>query len=73
MSNNIAIPFPAVMITHCCNDSFSTVHSSNRVLNDIFEDDEVNALQVQESGIDSALAEDISTFFVVTAQVNTLI
>jgi hypothetical protein len=66
-SNNLFIPFPAVMINHRCADSYSTVHSFNRVLNDIFEDDDINAVQVQESGIDVALAENISTFFVVAA------
>ncbi|MHB1128461.1 MAG: hypothetical protein ACYC06_00210 [Ilumatobacteraceae bacterium] len=66
-SNNLFIPFPAVMINHCCDDSFSTVHSFNRVLNDVFEDDDVNAVQVQESGIDVALVKHISTFFVIAA------
>lgn len=66
-SNNLFIPFPAVMINHRCNDSYSSVHSFNRVLNDVFEDDEVNAVQVQEGGIDVALADDTSTFFVIAA------
>ena len=63
-SSNLFIPFPAVMINHRCKDSYSTVHSFNRVLNDVFEDDEINAVQVQESGIDVAMAKDVSTFFV---------
>ena len=66
-SNNLFIPFPAVMINHRCTDSYSTVHSFNRVLNDVFEDDEVNAIQVQESGIDVALNENVLTFLVVAA------
>ncbi|MEK7292702.1 MAG: hypothetical protein AAB088_04585 [Actinomycetota bacterium] len=66
-SSNLFIPFPAVMINHRCKDSYSTVHSFNRVLNDVFEDDEINAVQVQESGIDVALAKDVSTFFVLAA------
>lgn len=66
-SSNLFIPFPAVMINHRCADSYSTVHSFNRVLNDVFEDDDINAVQVQESGIDVALAENISTFFVIAA------
>lgn len=71
-SNNLFIPFPAVMINHRCADSYSTVHSFNRVLNDVFEDDEINAVQVQECGIDVALSENVSTFFVVAAGNNDL-
>lgn len=66
-SSNLFIPFPAVMVNHRCSDSYSTVHSFNRVLNDVFEDDDINAVQVQESGIDVALAENISTFFMIVA------
>ena len=66
-SSNIVIPFPAVMVNHRGPDSFSTVHSFNRVLNDIFEDDEINTIQVEEGGIDIAQSPDSSTFFTVFA------
>ena len=66
-SSNIVIPFPAVMVNHRGPNSFSTVHSFNRVLNDIFEDDEINTIQVEEGGIDIAQSLDSSTFFTVFA------
>ena len=66
-SSNIVIPFPAVMINHRGPRSYSTVHSFNRVLNDIFEDDEINTIQVEEGGIDIAQSPDSSTFFTVFA------
>lgn len=66
-SNNLFIPFPAVMINHRCDNSYSTVHAFNRILNDVFEDDDINAVHVQESGIDVAIGEDTSTFFVIAA------
>ena len=66
-SSNIVIPFPAVMVNHRGPNSFSTVHSFNRVLNDIFEDDEINTIQVEEGGIDIAQSSDSSTFFSVFA------
>ena len=66
-SSNIVIPFPAVMVNHRGPRSYSTVHSFNRVLNDIFEDDEINTIQVEEGGIDIAQSPDSSTFFTVFA------
>ena len=66
-SSNIVIPFPAVMVNHRGPRSYSTVHSFNRVLNDIFEDDEINTIQVEEGGIDIAQSLDSSTFFTVFA------
>ena len=66
-SNNLFIPFPAVMINHRCLDSYSTVHAFNRVLNDVFEDDDINSVEVQESGVDVAIGPDASTFFVIAA------
>jgi len=66
-SSNIVIPFPAVMINHRGPNSYSTVHSFNRVLNDIFEDDEINTIQVEEGGIDIAQSPDSSTFFTIFA------
>jgi hypothetical protein len=62
-TKNLFIPFPAVMVNHIGADFINVVHSYNRVLNDIFEDDAVNGLQVQESSIDYALDERYDTFF----------
>jgi hypothetical protein len=66
-SSNLVIPFPAVMVNHRGPQSYSTVHSFNRVLNDIFEDDEINTIQVQEGAIDIAQNPLASTFFTVYA------
>jgi hypothetical protein len=66
-SSNLVIPFPAVMVNHRGPQSYSTVHSFNRVLNDIFEDDEINTIQVEEGAIDVAQNPLASTFFTVYA------
>jgi hypothetical protein len=63
----MVIPFPAVMVNHRGPQSYSTVHSFNRVLNDIFEDDEINTIQVEEGAIDIAQDPLASTFFTVFA------
>ena len=49
---NLFIPFPAVIITHFGKDFCNVVHSYNRVLNDIFEDDSVNKNHVSEASFD---------------------
>lgn len=71
-SANIVIPFPAVMVNHKGPQSYSTVHSFNRVLNDVFEDDEINTVQVEEGAIDIAQDLPASTFFTVFAGQNRL-
>lgn len=60
---NLFIPFPAVMVNHVGNDFTNCVHSYNRVVNDIFEDDAVNKHQVCEASIDVMMDEDHDTFF----------
>lgn len=62
-TNNLFIPFPAVMINHVGRDFINTVHAYNRILNDIFEDDEVNSFQVCESSIDVLIDEEYDSFF----------
>ena len=66
-SENISIPFPAVMVNHRTKNAFSGVHSFNRVLADVFEDDDVNAIHVREAAIDITQDPNLSTFFVLTA------
>ena len=66
-SENIFIPFPAVMVNHRTKDAISGVHSFNRVLADVFEDDDVNAIHVQEAAIDIVRNPNLSTFFVLSA------
>ena len=60
---NLFIPFPAVMVNHIGNEFVNSVHSYNRVLNDVFEDDKVNLHQVFESSIDVTIDKDYDTFF----------
>ena len=60
---NLFIPFPAVMVNHIGNEFINSIHSYNRVLNDIFEDDKVNFHQVLESSIDVSIDKDYDTFF----------
>jgi hypothetical protein len=66
-SENIYIPFPAVIVNHRTKDAISGVHSFNRVLADVFEDDDVNAIHVQEAAIDITQDPNLSTFFVLAA------
>ncbi len=60
---NLFIPFPAVIINHIGSDFINSVHSYNRVLNDIFEDDKVNKHHVVESSVDVTINSDYDTFF----------
>ena len=60
---NLFIPFPAVIVNHVGSDFINSVHSFNRVLNDIFENDSVNAHQVYESSIDYVVDKKHDTFF----------
>ena len=61
--HNLAVPFPAVMINHIGKDFINTVHSYNRVLNDIFENDAINSNQVLETAINFENSERYETFF----------
>ena len=60
-AENLFIPFPAVMVNHYGPGFINTVHAFNRVLNDVFEDDELQRLDVAESGIEVTLSEEIDT------------
>jgi hypothetical protein len=66
-SENIFVPFPAVMVNHRTKNALSGVHSFNRVLADVFEDDDVNAIHVKEAAIDIVQDPALSTFFVLAA------
>lgn len=66
-SDNLFIPFPAVMVNHRGARFLNTVHSYNRVLNDVFEDDSINAKAQIESAIDVRLDRDVSTVLVIHA------
>lgn len=60
--NNLFIPFPAVMINHNNNNFCNMVHSYNRILNDIFEDDK-NSMNVPESSFEKFIDKKHDTFF----------
>lgn len=62
-SKNLYIPFPAVMVNHIGEEFVNVVHAYNRVLNDIFENDSVNRVQVNEASIDYLIDEEHDTFF----------
>ena len=66
-SKNLFIPFSAVMVNHRNDDFFNQVHSFNRSLNDIFEDDEVNNHVVKEASVDLILNDNIDTCLLFTA------
>ena len=65
--DNLFIPFPAAMINHVGKDFINQVHSFNRVLNDIFEDDSINKNQVKEASVDLPLTENSDTFLLFTS------
>jgi hypothetical protein len=61
-AENLFIPFPAVMINHCGPGFLNTVHAFNRVLNDVFEDEEINAVPTREASFDVRIDEEADTF-----------
>jgi len=66
-AENLFIPYPAVMINHRGKGYLNQVHAFNRIVNDIFEDDEINSHQVKESSVDMILTNDVDTFFLFSA------
>jgi hypothetical protein len=66
-ADNLFIPFPAVMLNHRGPGFLNTVHAYNRVLNDVFEDDAINATSNPEASIDVLLDGRTDTFAVFTA------
>lgn len=66
-AENLYIPFPAVMVNHRGPKHLNTVHAYNRVLNDVFEDDAINATAVREASIDVRVDPDTDTFALFTA------
>ncbi len=62
-NKNLFIPFSAVIINHIGKDFINCVHSYNRVLNDIFENDKINQNHVAEASIDVFVDKKYDTFF----------
>lgn len=65
--NNFYIPFPAVMVNHRGTGFLNSVHAYNRVLNDVFEDDSINAVSQREAAIDVRMDGKVSTFLLFSA------
>lgn len=63
-SNNLFIPFPAVMVNHAGDGFVNSLHAYNRVFNDVFEDDAVNKIDVAEASTDVEFDEECEPFFV---------
>ena len=63
-SNNLFIPFPAVCINHVGVGNVNSVHSFNRILNDVREMDKISSIKVKEASIDLALNKKINTFII---------
>ena len=61
---NLFIPFPAVIITHVGKNFCNVVHSYNRILNDVFEDDKINKNHVSEASFDLKLTNNYDTFLI---------
>lgn len=66
-ADNLFIPFPAVVVNHRGDNFLNTVHAYNRILNDVFEDDDINAQLAEEASTDVRLDEDADTFAVFAA------
>ena len=69
-AENLFIPFPAVMVNHRGPAFLNQVHAYNRVLNDIFEDEGVNAHVTKEAAIDLFLRDGLDTFVLFAAGQN---
>ena len=69
---NLFIPFPAVIISHQGKDFCNVVHSYNRVINDIFEDDQINKTQVSEASFDVNINSKYDTFFNLSSGISSI-
>ncbi len=69
---NLFIPFPAVIITHVGKNFCNVVHSYNRILNDVFEDDKINKNHVSEASFDLKLTNNYDTFFNLNSGISSL-
>ncbi len=71
-SKNLFIPFPAVLINHLGKNFCNIVHSYNRILNDIFEEDAVNKVNVSEASFDVLVNDEFDTFINFSSGMNKL-
>lgn len=61
-SKNLFIPFPAVMINHISPFNWNIVHSYNRILNDLMEEEKISSITVDEAAIDLINTSNQKTF-----------
>ena len=66
-AHNLFIPFPAVMVNHRGRKFLNSVHAYNRVLNDVFEDDSINASHQREASIDVRVDSGTDTVVLLAA------
>lgn len=66
-AENLYIPFPAVMVNHVGAGFINEVHSYNRILNDVFEDDAIRMHHVREASVDVSLLEGRESIFFFTS------
>lgn len=71
-NENLFIPFPAVIINHNNTNFNNIVHSYNRILNDVFEEDTINNIKVRESSIDVINNKKFKTFINFTSGIENL-
>lgn len=63
-SENLFIPYPAVMVNHINENSINTVHAYNRILNDAREMEKIDEIEVLEASIDLILNNKKDTFII---------
>ncbi len=63
-SKNLFIPFPAVIVQHVSNHNRNIIHSYNRVLNDISEENKINNQQNYESSFEAIKTNESCTGFI---------
>lgn len=64
-AENLAVPFPAVMVNHIGRQSINTLHAYNRVLNDVFEADSQSAIAPPEASADIRIDGATDSFLVI--------
>ena len=64
-SENIGVPYPAVMINHQSQTSFNAVHAFSRFFNDVDEYNSQSNFIVPETSFETVISEEKNTFFTV--------
>ena len=72
-SENIGVPYPAVMINHLSQTSFNAVHAFSRFFNDVHEYNSQANFKVLETSFDTVISEEKNTFFTVISGMEPLV